>query len=69
MEKAAALTEENTDNEPIDVRYTVTEQAGERYVTEDQFRKGMAATSKRAQAMTYAGMRNNKEVREYTGMG
>jgi hypothetical protein len=69
LEKAAALAEEGAGSEPIDIRYTVTEQAGERYVTEDQFRKGMAATSKRAQAMAYAGMRNNKEVRDYTGIG
>jgi hypothetical protein len=68
MEKAAALQEDDGSNEPIDIRYTVTEQRGERYVTEEQFRKGMASTSKRAQAMTYAGMRNNKNVRDYVGV-
>jgi hypothetical protein len=68
MQKAAALQQANASNEPIDVRYTVTEQRGERYVTEQQFREGMAATSKRAQAMTYAGMRNNKNIRDYVAI-
>jgi hypothetical protein len=68
MEKASALQQDDSNNEPIDVRYTVTEQRGERYVTEDQFRKGMASTAKRTQAMTYAGMRNNKNVRDYVGV-
>lgn len=69
MEKAAALREESEgDQGPIDVRYTVIEQAGQRYVTEEQFRKGMAETAKRAQAMTKAGFRNNKDDREYVGM-
>jgi hypothetical protein len=69
MQKAAALQQKDDgSNEPIDIRYTVTEQRGERYVTEEQFRKGMASTSKRAQAMTYAGMRNNKGVRDYVGV-
>ena len=65
MQKAEALRQDTAQAEPIDVRYTVTEQRGERYVTEEQFRKGMADTTKRAQAMTYAGMRNNKQVRDF----
>jgi len=68
MEKAAALQQGDSGNDPIDIRYTVTEQRGERYVTEEQFRKGMESTSKRTQAMTYAGMRNNQQIREYTGI-
>jgi hypothetical protein len=68
MEKAAALQQGDSGNDPIDIRYTVTEQRGERYVTEEQFRKGMESTRKRTQAMTYAGMRNNQEIREYAGI-
>jgi hypothetical protein len=68
MEKAAALQQGDSGNEPIDIRYTVTEERGERYVTEEQFRKSNAALSKRTQAMTYAGMRNNQQIREYTGI-
>ncbi len=69
MEKAAALREASGEEQgPIDVRYTVTEQAGQRYVTEEQFRRGMADTAKRAQAMTKAGLRNNKDDREYVGI-
>jgi hypothetical protein len=65
MEKAQALRDDNQESEPIDLRYTVTEQRGERYVTEEQFRKGMAATSRRAQVATLASMRNSKEVRGF----
>jgi hypothetical protein len=68
MEKAAALQQGDSGNDPIDIRYTVTEQRGERYVTEEQFRKSNAALSKRTQAMTYAGMRSNQQIREYTGI-
>jgi hypothetical protein len=68
LEKAAALQQDSASPEPIDIRYTVTEQRGERYVTEEQFRKGMAATTKRAQAVTYAGMRQSKEIRNYVGV-
>lgn len=62
-QKADSMQRDKAD--PIDIRYTVTEQRGERYVTEEQFRKGMSSSSKRAQAMTYAGMRNNKEIRDF----
>jgi murein DD-endopeptidase MepM/ murein hydrolase activator NlpD len=68
MEKAAALREQNESSGPIDIRYEATEIAGERYVTEQQFRRGMAETSKRAQSMTYAGMRQNKDVRDFVGI-
>jgi hypothetical protein len=68
MEKAAALQEGESSNEPIDIRYTVTEQRGERYVTEEQLLKSNAALAKRTQAMTYAGMRNNQQIREYAGL-
>jgi hypothetical protein len=68
MEKAAALREGESSNEPIDLRYTVTEERGKRYVTEEQFLKSNAALAQRTQAMTYAGMRNSKQIREYTGI-
>jgi murein DD-endopeptidase MepM/ murein hydrolase activator NlpD len=68
MEKAAALRESESSNEPIDLRYTVTEERGKRYVTEEQFLKSNAALAQRTQAMTYAGMRNSKQIREYTGI-
>ncbi len=68
MEKAAELRGRGEGYEPIKLHYTVKEERGERYVTEDQMRKSNAATLKRAQAMTLSGMRNNKEVRDYVGM-
>ena len=68
MQKAEALRQGNAQAESIDIRYTVTEQQGQRFVTEEQFRKGMDRTSKRTQAMTYAGMRNNNEVRNFVGI-
>jgi len=68
IEKAAALRQDSADSGPIQISYTVTEQRGERFVTESEFRKGMAATAQRAQAMTYAGMRNNRDVRDYVGV-
>jgi len=68
MEKAAALQDDSTSFDPLEIRYTVTEQRGERYVTEDQFRRGMAATTKRSQAVTMAGLRNSKENRNYVGI-
>jgi len=68
MEKAAALREGESNNKPIDLRYTVTEERGKRYVTEEQFLKSNAALAQRTQAMTYAGMRNSKQIREYTGI-
>jgi len=67
-EKASALRRENAKADPIELRYTVTEQRGERYVTEEQFRKGMSSSTKRAQAMTYAGIRNNNEIRDFVGI-
>jgi hypothetical protein len=68
MEKAAELRGRGESYEPIKLHYTVKEERGERYVTEDQMRKSNAATLKRAQAMTLSGMRNNKEVRDYVGI-
>lgn len=68
MEKAANLAKADSDNSAIDVSYTVIEQRGERYVTEDQFRKANAALLQKSQAMTYSGMRNNRGVREYVGI-
>ena len=67
-QKIEALRDEGSKAEPIDIRYTVTEQRGERYVTEEQFRKGMSSSSKRTQAMTYAGMRNNGEIRDFVNI-
>jgi hypothetical protein len=68
MEKAASLRESGGRSEPIDIRYTVEERAGERYVTEKQFRAGIAASQERTRAMTYAGMRNDGNVRDYVGI-
>jgi murein DD-endopeptidase MepM/ murein hydrolase activator NlpD len=68
MEKAAALQDQGNSSETIDLRYTVTEQRGERYVTEAQFRRSNAMLLARSQAATYSGMRGNKEVREFVGI-
>lgn len=68
MEKVAGLRRASASDDPIDINYTVTEQAGQRYVTEEQFRKSNAAVVLRARAATYAGMRNSRDVREYAGL-
>jgi hypothetical protein len=69
VDKAAELRGmKESNNGVIDLRYTVTEQRGERYVTEEQFRKSNAALVQRARSSTYAGMRNSKDVRDYAGI-
>jgi murein DD-endopeptidase MepM/ murein hydrolase activator NlpD len=68
IEKAASLRESDRRNETLDIRYTVEERAGERYVTERQLREAVAASQGRTQAMTYAGMRNNSDIRGYVGI-
>lgn len=68
LQKADALRAGSQESQPIDIRYTVTEQRGERYVTEEQLRRSNAALSKRIPAITYTGMRNNRGIREYTGI-
>ena len=69
IDKAAGLRGmKRSSNSVIDLRYTVTEQRGERYVTEEQFRKSNAALVQRARNSTYAGIRNSKDVRDYAGI-
>jgi hypothetical protein len=68
MQKAAALQQAGARSEPLKIQYDVTEHQGERYVTERQVREGMAASTKRAQAMTYAGMRNSRDIRNYVAI-
>ena len=68
MEKAANLRAANSKSDTIDVSYTVTEQQGQRFVTEEQFRRSNAALLQRSQAATYAGMRNNSGIRDYVGI-
>ena len=69
IEKAAGLRGmKRSSNSVIDLRYTVTEQRGERYVTEEQFRKSNAALVQRARNSAYAGIRNSKDVRDYAGI-
>jgi hypothetical protein len=68
MEKVAGLRRASASDDPIDINYTVTEQAGQRLVTEEQLRKSNAALLLRTRAATYAGMRNSRDVREYAGL-
>jgi len=69
QQKAAALQEADTDEGgTLDVRYEAKTIAGERYVTEEQFRKGMTRAAKQGQAMAYSGMRNSGKVRSSIGM-
>jgi hypothetical protein len=70
QEKAAALREADGGDQggTIDVRYETKVIAGEKYVTEEQFRKGMQRAAKQGQAMAYSGMRNSRAVREKVGI-
>ena len=69
QEKAAALQDaDNDQGGTIDVRYESKEIAGEKYVTETQFRKGMQRAAKQGQSMAYSGMRNNGAVRQQVGI-
>lgn len=69
VDKAAELRSmKRSSNDVLDLRYTVTEERGERYVTESTFRKSNAALLQRARNSTYAGMRNSKDVRDYSGI-
>ena len=69
QQKAAALQDADADEGgTLDVRYEAKTIAGERYVTEEQFRKGMTRAAKQGQAMAYSGMRNNRAVRQQVGM-
>jgi hypothetical protein len=68
MEKAAALRQGDTQSDPLELDYTVTVQQGERFVSEEQMRKNNANLLKQAQARTYAGMRNNNDVRSFVGI-
>jgi hypothetical protein len=68
VEKAAELRQANQTPGKIDLSYTVTEQRGERYVTEEQFRKGMARTAQQSQAMLVSSVRQNRNVRDSMGL-
>ncbi len=69
VDKAAELRGMREPSEGVlDLRYTVKEERGERYVTESTFRKSNAALLQRARNSTYAGMRNSKDVRDYSGI-
>lgn len=68
MERVAGLRNEDRDNSPIDISYTVTEEAGRRYVTEEQFRRSNAALLQRSQNATLSRIRNSRDVREYIGV-
>jgi hypothetical protein len=56
------------EKQEIDVRYEVKEIAGERYVTEQQFRKGMARAAKQGSGMAQSSMRNSGASRSYVGL-
>ncbi len=68
MTKADKLRRQSRQSDTIDISYTVTEQAGQRFVTEDQFRRGMDATKRGARAATLAGLRNDKSQRDYVNI-
>ena len=68
MQRAAALEEDDASFDPIKIEYTVREERGERYVTEKQFREGMAVAPLRAQAMTINSMRRNQNTRNYVNI-
>jgi hypothetical protein len=52
------------EKQELDIRYEVKEIAGERYVTEGQFRKGMARAAMQGQGMAYSGMRKSRATRD-----
>lgn len=70
VQKAARLQEANDDGPDgeINVRYDAKTIAGERYVTEDQFRKGMTRAAQQGRAMAYSGMRNSGSTRKSIGI-
>lgn len=68
VEKAAGLREAGEQVSTIKHQYAVTEQRGERYVTEKQFRNGMEQTAQRTQAMLISSVRQNRNVRISMGI-
>lgn len=68
VEKAAELRQANQTPGKIDLSYTVTEQRGERYVTEEQFRKSNARMLQQSQAMFVSSVRQNSNVRNSMGL-
>ena len=68
LTKADSLRAQSRQDDTIEIDYTVTEQAGQRYVTEDQFRRGMDANTRRTRATTLAGLRNSKAERDYVNI-
>lgn len=67
-EKASNLRDMDDSSREISVKYEVKTIAGERYVTEDQFRKGLNRSARQGQAMAYSGMRNKTSVRRSLGI-
>ena len=64
MQKAEALRNSGNESDSLDISYTVREERGERYVTEDQLRKSNAMVERRAFAKTINGMKNNGALRD-----
>jgi hypothetical protein len=64
MQKAEALRNSGNESNSLDISYTVREERGERYVTEDQLRKSNAMVERRAFAKTINGMKNNGALRD-----
>ncbi len=64
MQKAEALRNSGGESDSLDISYTVKEERGERYVTEDQLRKSNAMVERRAFAKTINGMKNNGALRD-----
>jgi hypothetical protein len=64
MQKAEALRNSGNESDSLDISYTVKEERGERYVTEDQLRKSNAMVERRAFAKTINGMKNNGALRD-----
>jgi hypothetical protein len=64
MQKAEALRNSGSGSDSLDISYTVREERGERYVTEDQLRKSNAMVERRAFAKTINGMKNNGALRD-----
>jgi murein DD-endopeptidase MepM/ murein hydrolase activator NlpD len=53
---------------PLQVEYKSQVINDVRYVTDDEFRKGMSQAAARGQAMAYSGMRNNAGIRRQLGL-
>jgi hypothetical protein len=64
MQKAEALRNSGGESDSLNISYTVREERGERYVTEDQLRKSNAMVERRAFAKTINGMKNNGALRD-----